>query len=124
MKIYIAHNYAARQMLAETVVPILTGIGHTITSRWITDSDHGDVNDQCAQALIDLQDIDRADGLLFFTVNFGNRPGKGKYVELGYAMASCKKVFLFGEDDSCVFYHLPPLYCTRILDLQEIPLSC
>jgi hypothetical protein len=127
MKIYIAHNYAARQMLAYSVVPILTDLGHVITSRWITDyPNHDDGSNQTQQALIDLVDIDLADALLFFTHNYGNLPGKGKYVELGYAIGlntgntGMKKIFLFGTDDSCVFYHLPNLI--RIKSLEEIPL--
>lgn len=117
MKIYIAHNYAARQDL-RLVVSALLRYGHEITSRWITDDSIVDGLD-AKTARMGLDDIDRAYALLLFTDNFGDRPGKGKYVELGYAIASGKKIFLIGQDTSCVFYHLPHL--VRIQDLREIP---
>lgn len=40
MKIYIAHNFAARQELLDTIVPTLEALGHTVTSQWIKSGDH------------------------------------------------------------------------------------
>lgn len=136
MKIYIAHNYAAREVLPQAIAH-LNVLGHEVTSRWITDDAHEGNNATTAQ--VDLDDIDRANALLFFTDNYGERPGKGKYVELGYAIALNQvsgnrthgdhvmriipdqkpKIFLYGKDQStCVFYHLP--CCIHITSLEEI----
>lgn len=129
MKIYIAHNYAAREVLPQAIAH-LNSLGHEVTSRWITDDAHEGNNATTAQ--MDLDDIDRADALLFFTDNHGERPGKGKYVEMGYAIGwrrlyvtgsvrelVTKKIFLYGKDQStCVFYHLP--CCIHITSLEEI----
>jgi hypothetical protein len=52
---------------------------------------------------------------------FGPRPEKGKYVELGYAIGTGKKIFLCGFDTSCVFYALPQ--CIRVRTLNDIPLQ-
>ena len=116
MKIYIAHNYAAKSVLLP-VIDLLTKQGHQVTSRWITDDTHDGLNAETAQA--DIDDIDRAEALLLFTDNWGDRPGKGKYMELGYALGTNKKVFLFGRDESCVFYFLPQM--VRISHLSELP---
>lgn len=107
MKIYIAHNFAARLELREHLVPFLTRLGHEVTSTWITDDSHVDKLNAKQSALIDLSDIDRADALVLYVDQFGDSPGKGKFLELGYAIAKGKRVYLWGKDDSSVFYHLP-----------------
>lgn len=112
MKVYLAHNYAARGWLKQ-VVPMFEAAGHEVTSRWITS-----VKDLPKdEADMDLEDIQRSDALVFFAEQFGHKPGKGKFFELGYALAldeeyvnECGKsrirVIIVGKDDSCVFYSL------------------
>jgi nucleoside 2-deoxyribosyltransferase len=106
MKIYVANNFSSRNFLNTFVFPLLRQYGHEITSRWATDADHereGELN----EALKDLEDIQRSDAILLFTDNFGDRPGRGKYVELGYALALNKTIFVFGQVQDMVFYSLP-----------------
>jgi hypothetical protein len=109
VKIYLAHNFAARLMLRGTV-RLLEANGHEVTSTWITDDSHIDPSKKVASASVDLVDIDRADALLLFTDQFADRPSKGKFVEFGYALAKGKKVFIFGVDRNCIFYNLPGVY--------------
>lgn len=116
MKIYIAHNLAAKDFLARVVVPALGSIGHVVISRWIKEQlpQSGE-----SGALMDLEDIDKADAILFFADQVGNTPGRGKFFELGYAYAKKKKIYIYGVDESCIFYNLPgEVY--RIVSLQAV----
>jgi nucleoside 2-deoxyribosyltransferase len=115
VKIYLAYNYATRFYL-RTLLPEITALGHEVTSRWITDDSHDKT--EAASAVADLQDIDRAEALLLFVDQFGAIPGRGKYVELGYAIGTGKKVFLYGSAADCVFYCLP--WVTRISNFEEL----
>lgn len=100
------------------VITQIEKLGHQITSRWITDDAHNFDENSSFSAKADLEDIDKADAILLFVDQFSERPGKGKYVELGYAIGMNKKCFLYGVDDSCVFYHLPEL--KRIVAFEEL----
>lgn len=117
MKIYIAHNFAARQELLHTIVPTLESLGHTVTSQWIKSGDTGSRMDD---AIKDIRDIDEADALLLFTDQCGSTPGRGKFFELGYAFARGLRCFLIGQDTSCVFYFLPH-HVYRIASIAELP---
>lgn len=109
MRIYIAHNFAARIVLRE-VKEKLEELGHEVTSTWIWDDSHISEKNAEESAVTDLADIERADWLWLFTDQFAERSGKGKFLELGYALRAGKLICLVGEDqDSSVFYHLPNL---------------
>lgn len=106
MKIYLAHNFEARESLKQTAT-LLKSLGHEVTSSWIQ-TEPPYLKGHAYYANMDLHDIDRADAILHFVNNFGEKSGKGKYIELGYAIAKEKRIFLFGTtDQDCVFYHLP-----------------
>lgn len=83
IKVYIAHNFAAAAWLKSNAVPMLEAAGIECTSSWITETS---TLDQKIEAHKDLDDIDRANCFLFFAGQEGHTPGRGKYLELGYAM--------------------------------------
>lgn len=116
--IYVAHNFAARDWLRNVVKPELEAVGYRITSRWISDDSHLEENTQQQSAAHDLEDVEAAGCLFLFTDNYGGRPGRGKYVEFGYALRAGKQVFLIGADQSgCVFYNLPNVrHCPNLSD--------
>ena len=116
-EIYLAHNFAAREWLPK-VVDRLMQAGHLCTSAWIFDDSHAHGGTMLESAMADLQGLDQAQVLVLFTDQYGDRPGKGKYAELGYALAKEKKVFLVGEDSGCVFYALPGI--TQVRDVDEL----
>lgn len=115
MRIYLAHNFAAREWLPSVVKQVIEA-GHECTSRWITDPAHIGVS--TAAALADLADIDAANCLALFVDQYGQTPGKGKYVELGYAYAQDKRIILIGEDTKNVFYALPGV--ERVANVPEL----
>ncbi len=101
MKIYLAHNYVAKDWLRSTVKPALEADGHVITSRWVFEkNDKGDLY----EALKNLEDVRSCDILLMFSDQYGITPGKDKYVELGYAVALTKHIIVIGHKERCVFY--------------------
>lgn len=109
MKIYIAHNFKARWWLRDYKA-FLEGIGHVVTSRWISQNYPEIRNPEMEQkfALEDLADIDAADALILFTDQYGDSPGKGKFMEFGYALAKGKEIYIHGKDiQSSIFYYLP-----------------
>ncbi len=119
MKLYLAHNFSAREALRNKTVPKLEKMGHTVQARWITELDH-EKDGPAAEAIKDLVDLKQCDALVFFADQFGDRPGRGKYVEFGYALALNKKIFIVGDDHNCVFYDLPGYNIQWILEPEEI----
>jgi hypothetical protein len=109
VKIYLAHNFAARESLRLNVIPVLEKAGHEVTSTWITDDSHLHEHSGMQSAVIDLADIERAGAIVFFSEQYGLLPGRGKFVELGYAIRAGKIVIIVGENDGCVFYTLPTI---------------
>lgn len=103
MKIYVAHNFAARLALRVELEELAKL--HEITSNWIYDDSHVAEKSARVSAGCDINDIDRSDALMLFIDQFGECGGKGKWWEWGYAFAKRKLIFLIGADKSCVFYH-------------------
>jgi nucleoside 2-deoxyribosyltransferase len=107
MKVYLAHNFAAREWLKEFVIPYIEDYGHKVTSSWITDDRHLTPSYKTQSAVVDLQEIEEAGAIVFFADQFGFTPGEGKFVELGYAIRAGKIVIVVGgKDKRCVFYNL------------------
>lgn len=100
MRLYVAHNFAARERLRALIVPRLEAAGHVVTSRWITD-DTNQMSPEWAQK--DLADVRAADALLIYLDNAGDTPGRGKWVEMGYALALGLPVFAIGCDARNIF---------------------
>jgi nucleoside 2-deoxyribosyltransferase len=110
VKLYLAHNFAARTWLREKVLPLLEKAGFECCATWITDDAHVDPGNGDYSASMDYLDILHSDGLLLFTDQFGERPGRGKFVELGLAIGFGKPVVLIGKGEGCVFYNLKFLH--------------
>ena len=116
MTVYIAHNYGAREMLKSLVIPAIESKGLKVSSRWILEDMSTCPRLTCANA--DIADLRKADILLFFSSDYNSKPGRGKHVELGYALALDKIVVLVGENfDACVFYSLPEIVTFSNLEL-------
>jgi hypothetical protein len=95
--------------LRSIIVPYLEDRGITVYSRWINNKDTDErFDDLRADALRDLEDIDKSQAFIHFTGDYDGRPGKGKFFELGYAVRSGKIIILVGDNlKDCVFYALP-----------------
>lgn len=107
LSLYLAHNFKAREVLKYVVEELETKHGFHVTSRWITDDSHVDSKNREQNAVSDVEDIEAADVVVLFVDQYGERPGRGKWWEFGFAVGLGIPVFLVGEDTNCIFYHLP-----------------
>lgn len=113
MKIYLASMYSQRDQTREHA-KTLRAAGHTVTSTWLRERaplkcKTADFHDRWLRdrAVVDLEDIDRADAILLFSVD-GTKPTVrgGRHVEFGYAMATNKRLFVVGPREN-IFHFLP-----------------
>jgi len=89
MKIYIAAKYGKRFELRD-LADHLRSLGHDVTSRWLDNGAEQTMSPEYA-AQMDIEDVDRAELLLFFAEPVGSlNTGGGRYFELGYALANDK----------------------------------
>lgn len=122
MKIYLAANFRARVFLKK-LIPLFEDKGHEITSRWITHEDHvaETVETKVKSAKEDVEDVYRAEAIVLFADQYGPRPARGKYVELGLALAKKKKIYIVGQERDCIFYWLPEVqWFKNEVDLLEV----
>ena len=104
MKIYLAARYTKRDEM-ENVANKLTDLGFEITARWVYGGEAGLSRKDIA--LLDIEDVDKADTVVSFTEPYGTHtPGGGRHVEFGYGLAKGKRCVVIGELEN-VFHHHP-----------------
>lgn len=110
-KIYVAGRYGRRGELLQKAIT-LESFGWTVTSRWLAGKEEerpslksGDNGDETiipikAKAIFatnDLADIDEASNFIAFTEAPNEGPPRGgRHVELGYALATGKRIIVIG----------------------------
>jgi nucleoside 2-deoxyribosyltransferase len=114
LKVYVAGPYSWRDRIKEFILE-LEVIGIESTASWIyeeaspaaTLDQFSDIQNQ-KTALIDVQDIQRADVIVVFTIDpLGpSMPRGGRHWETGYAYALGKEVVLVGPKEN-IFSFLP-----------------
>lgn len=107
MKIYIAARYARRFELRVAALALKL-MGHECTSQWLDNGEES--KGQQAAALMDMDDIDRAECVLFIAEPYGSENrGGGRYWEFGYAYARGKGIIVVqpGGKFETVFAALP-----------------
>ncbi len=107
MNVYIAHNFEAKNWLKNVIVPLFENAGHFVTSRWIKEDLHVLLSYATQGAIEDIEDINAASDFVLFVDQWGERAGRGKYFELGYAIRAGKRCIIVGDNRDCVFYNLP-----------------
>lgn len=110
MKIYITALYSRRHELRE-VDHVLRDAGHEPTSQWIWNAEESKGWE--AAALMDVEDVRRADAILFFGQPKGSyNTGGGRWFELGLAYAEGKEIFaVLGRGGAeSLFLHLPQVH--------------
>ena len=120
IKIYLAHNYSARKYLLDHIVPAIEAAGHTVTSSWIRQTEEDTNRDPLYQkqyAERDLSDIYNSDLLIHFADGVGWKCGRGKFIEVGFAYARGKEIWIVGRDcEESVFYFLEPMRRFHVID--------
>jgi len=116
MKVYLAAQYARRDEL-RTYKEVLNSLGIEVTSRWLYEQGSltGDMGEEkehfyIETAKIDLEDVDAADAVIFFSEDplVGIKRG-GRHVEYGYAVKGQKPVYVIGPKEN-VFHYIDRVY--------------
>jgi nucleoside 2-deoxyribosyltransferase len=103
--IYLASSYSRRLEMVEHAAE-LTALGHTVVSTWVNghhetrpniDAEATDA-ERRQWAEEDLRDIDLCD-LMIVSTDSGHQRG-GKWVEMGYALALRKQVWIVGPREN------------------------
>lgn len=113
MKLYLAAPYSWKDRIREYRAQ-LREIGVEVTSNWLDEPHAANVtlaevqNSQLRHyAEMDLVDIERADGILFFSVDPSILMARGgRHVEFGYAMGIGRKLFVVGPKEN-IFHYQP-----------------
>jgi len=109
VKVYLCAAWK-RQKQLRGYRELLAAAGVEVTSRWLDQDGPPPMTqeDECAAALMDLRDLDRADEVIAFTEepDAGYLTG-GRHVEVGYALALGKPIRLVGRAENV--FHAHPL---------------
>lgn len=115
MKVYLAAQYCEKYRL-RALAEELESKGIEVTSTWLSEP-HGPntqmhevtEDDRQRYAITDLEDVDRADCLVFFSIEPTQSFFRGgRHVEFGYAYAKGKEIIVVGPQEN-IFHHLPQI---------------
>lgn len=114
MKVYIAGRYSRRDEF-RVVAKQLIEMGHEVTSRWLHEStplNHTmeDLRPSYAEAsaIADLEDIDHADAVLFYSES-ELTPRGGRHFEMGWAAGKGKAIYVIGPREN-IFHYIPTVH--------------
>ena len=125
-KVYLAARYDRRDELREYRKE-LNSWGVEVTSRWL--DEHEPLNSQMGEhseefyittARVDLEDVDSADTIIFFSENplEGFRRG-GRHVEYGYALKAGKNIIVAGPKENVFHYGTGAVHYDSFKELME-----
>jgi hypothetical protein len=126
-KVYLAARYDRRDELREHR-KVLNSLNIYVTSRWLDEQEP--LNSQMGQhseefyietARVDLEDVDAADTIIFFSENplEGFRRG-GRHVEYGYALKGGKNIVVVGPRENVFHYGIGATHFDSFEDLRAI----
>lgn len=133
MTFYLLHNFDARNALKDLFIPRLQDLGHAVIASWLNQSDETTVatarDTKAKHAMQDFVDIAKCEYVIHFADNFADRPGRGKFIGVGFALAIGKRILVVGSSEqvhTCIFYALPNVRIfestTTLFDyLSELP---
>lgn len=103
-KVYLAAKLGEKDKLKELSLD-LSPIGYENVARWLDGAEEGLSREEIA--VLDLEDVKRADTIILFTHPRGSlQTGGGRFVEFGYALALKKECIVIGPLEN-VFMHTP-----------------
>lgn len=123
MKVYLAAKYDRRFQLRE-IRDKLVAEGIEVTAQWIDNAEESKGMAEAAQ--MDLDDIDRADTVVFFGLPKGSEnTGGGRWFEFGYAYAKGKPcmAILHESGHESVFSALPSVVQENFVSVRELVIS-
>ena len=106
MKVYVSGSWSHKNQIKELTEYIERMAGVESTSSWLGMTlTEADVDKVKPQSLIDVdyQDVERADVLVLVNATDLGSPSPGKWIELGYALASGKLCIVWGNSQTSLF---------------------
>lgn len=95
-KIYMAARYVRREEM-EALVPAVEAAGWQVNARWVFGEEEKNGMSASDISAMDLEDVETSDALVIFTHPRSEpQPGGGRFVEMGYAMALNKDIYVIG----------------------------
>lgn len=115
LKVYIAGRYAEKRRLTQ-LAEQLREMGTQVTSTWLEEPHAPDTKLKdlakglsATYAAKDLEDIERADVLIFFSEDPDTATVRGgRHVEFGYALAIKRPILVVGPLEN-IFHYLPQI---------------
>jgi nucleoside 2-deoxyribosyltransferase len=118
MKVYLASRYSTKEQM-RVYASELEKSGIEVTSRWLKETHPSNIgglpadilsDEEISQiATIDLDDVRRADILVFFSVDPLVPVARGgRHVEFGYALGLGKPILVVGPREN-IFHYLPQI---------------
>jgi nucleoside 2-deoxyribosyltransferase len=106
MRFYLAARYPRKEEMQEVAKLLTDKLGWTCASSWVFNSEVGKRRNEIA--CLDLDDLEHeSDVLILFSYKRGTpKPGGGRWVEFGYALALNKPCIVIGNYEN-VFCHHP-----------------
>lgn len=105
MRFYLAARFPRRaemEVLADELKAKLPG--SECVARWVYGGEEG--LDRRQIALIDLEDVDKANTVILFTHPRGSKQtGGGRFIEFGYAIAKKKRLIVIGDYENVFISH-------------------
>ena len=103
-KFYIASLFSEREQSAEIANQIEERLGWVNVARWVKGGEEGLLRHQIAD--LDLEDVNAADVFIVISHPRGTpKPGGGRWVEFGYALARGKWTFVIGPYENVFTHH-------------------
>jgi nucleoside 2-deoxyribosyltransferase len=126
MKVYLAAQYPRRDELREHR-KVLEAAGIESTSRWLDEQEplsgnmtHREPAWYTHTAKTDLEDVDRANVVLFFAEDpLVGVPRGGRHVEFGYALGKGKPIHVIGCKENVFHYLEAPFYVLHHETIQD-----
>lgn len=105
-KFYLAAKFSAREYMELVADKIHYADPYSqCVARWVYGGEEGLTRESIA--LLDLDDVAKADTVILFTHERGSlQPGGGRFVEFGYGLALGKRMIVIGPHEN-VFMHYP-----------------
>lgn len=104
-KVYVASLFSEIEESKKRALRLQEALGWEPVSSWVFGGEEGLSRTQIA--VKDIREVEQCDVLVVFSHPRGEpKPGGGRWVEFGYAMAKGKQVFVVGPYEN-VFTHSP-----------------
>lgn len=105
-KYYLAAKFSRREFMEEVAADILEKEPSSrCVARWVFGGEEGLSREDIA--VLDLEDVDKADTVILFTHERGSQhSGGGRFIEFGYALAKGKRMIVIGDYEN-IFMHTP-----------------